>query len=160
MRRKAALRMGDLLTMSNLELSRHHVMQRLNDKRLTQQEAAAVLGLSTRQVKRLARAFRREGVNGLVSKRRGRPSNHQLPLPSKEQATDLIRQHYHDFGPTLAHAWWPTCVERQDTSAIPTAATCGLSIRPPSPACVAAIFPLHLLLAASALPSRSYNCTL
>jgi transposase len=103
MRRKAGLRMGDLLTMSKQELTRHEVMQRLNDQRLRQPEAATILSLSLRQVKRLWRAYRRAGVKGLLSKRRGRPSNHQLPAPVKAQALALIRQHYPDFGPTLAH---------------------------------------------------------
>ena len=95
--------MGDFLLMSKRELTRHDILQRLIDKRLTQQQAAAILALSVRQVKRLAKAYRKDGASGLISKRRGRPSNNQLSLQVKEQATDLIRSTYHDFGPTLAH---------------------------------------------------------
>jgi hypothetical protein len=38
----------------------------------------------------------------LISKRRGKRSNHQLPDGVAVHAVDLIKQHYADFGPTLA----------------------------------------------------------
>jgi transposase len=59
--------MDELLAMSKKELTRLEVMQRLKDKRLTQKEAAGILGLSVRQVKRLWRAYREQGTKGLVS---------------------------------------------------------------------------------------------
>jgi transposase len=93
----------ELLTMSNREISRLEVMQRLKEKRLTQKEAAGMLGLSTRQVKRLWRAYRKKGAQGLVSKRRGKPSNHRLDAGVAQQALDWIKEKYEDFGPTLAH---------------------------------------------------------
>jgi transposase len=95
--------MDELLTMSNRELTRLEVMQRLKDKRLTQKEAARMLGISTRQVKRLWRAYRQKGAKGLVSARRGKPSNNQLDVGVAQQALDLIKEKYEDFGPTLAH---------------------------------------------------------
>jgi transposase len=67
-----------LLTMSTRELTRLDVMQRLRGGRLTQREAAAALHLSTREVKRLWKAYRREGERALVSRRRGRPPNNRL----------------------------------------------------------------------------------
>jgi transposase len=78
-------------------------MQRLKDKRLTQKEAARMLGISTRQVKRLWRAYRQKGAKGLVSARRGKPSNNRLDAGVAQQALDLIKEKYEDFGPTLAH---------------------------------------------------------
>lgn len=95
--------MTQLLTMSTRELSRLDVMQRLRDGRLTQREAAAALRLSTRQIKRLWKAYQREGERALVSRRRGRPSNRRLDPALSAQALDLIRRLYSDFGPTLAH---------------------------------------------------------
>lgn len=95
--------MDKLLTMSKRELTRYEVMQRLQDKRLTQKEAARLLGISTRQVKRLWRAYRQQGAKGLVSARRGQPSNHRLEAKVAQQALDLIHEKYEDFGPTLAH---------------------------------------------------------
>ncbi len=78
-------------------------MQQLKTKRLTQAEAAVQLQIGVRQVKRLWRTYNKLGRAGLISKRRGQPSNHRLPLEVRQQAEGLIRQHYADFGPTLAH---------------------------------------------------------
>jgi transposase len=89
--------------MSNREITRLEVMQRLQEKRLSQKEAAEMLGLSTRQVKRLFRVYKAQGAKGLVSKRRGRPGNNRLDENVIQQVIDLIYERYRDFGPTLAH---------------------------------------------------------
>jgi len=92
-----------LLTMSNREITRLEVMQRLKDKRLRQHEASRMLGVSVRQIKRLFRAYKARGPSGLVSRRRGKPSNNRLAPKAVQKAIDLICAHYRDFGPTLAH---------------------------------------------------------
>jgi len=92
-----------LLNMSTKELSRLEVMQRLVDKRMSQGEAADVLGLSVRHVKRLLKAYRGCGVKGLVSRRRGRPSNNRLAEGTKQKVLDLLKSKYTGFRPTLAH---------------------------------------------------------
>jgi transposase len=89
--------------MSNREITRLEVMQRLKDKRLSQKEAARMLGISTRQVRRLWKAYRKKGAKGLVSQRRGKPSNNRMDAGIAQQALDLIKEKYEDFGPTLAH---------------------------------------------------------
>jgi transposase len=70
---------------------------------MKQKEAAQLLRISIRQVKRLWRAYRQAGAQGLVSSRRGKPSNNQLDPGTAQKAIDLIYEHYQDFGPTLAH---------------------------------------------------------
>lgn len=95
--------MDELLTMSKREITRLEVMQRLSDKRLSQKEAAQVLGISIRHVKRIWQAFRIQGAKGLISTRRGKPSNNHLDAGIVQQALDLIKEKYADFGPTLAH---------------------------------------------------------
>lgn len=95
--------MDILLTMSNKELTRLEVMQRIQEKRLTQKEAAHMLGLSIRHVRRLYRAYRDQGAQGLVSQRRGKPSNNRLDPQVVQQTIDLIYKDYRDFGPTFAH---------------------------------------------------------
>jgi transposase len=89
--------------MSNQELTRLEIMQRIQDKRLTQKEAARMLKLSVRQIKRLYRAYKAQGAGGLVSQRRGKPSNNRLDTEIQQKAIDLIYAQYRDFGPTLAH---------------------------------------------------------
>ena len=95
--------MDELLTMNNQEITRLEVMQRLKDKRLIQKEAARMLGISIRQVKRLYRAYKARGASGLVSQRRGKPSHHRLEPATVQKVIDLVYERYRDFGPTLAH---------------------------------------------------------
>jgi len=63
--------------------------------------AAQLLGRSERQVWRLLKAFRVEGVSGLISKKRGRPSNRKTAAAVRAAALWIVRQNYADFGPTL-----------------------------------------------------------
>lgn len=95
--------MSETIRMSRRELSRVEVMQQLKSKQVTQVQAAEQLGLTVRQIKRLWRAYQTGGAQALISKRRGRPSNHQLQADVKSQALKLIESTYPDFGPTLAH---------------------------------------------------------
>jgi hypothetical protein len=62
-----------------------------------------LLGLSARQVRRLYRAFQRDGAQALASRRRGRPSNRTLSSATRAHALRLVREQYADFGPTFAH---------------------------------------------------------
>ena len=92
----------DLLTMSTKELSRVEVIGRLQEKRLTQKEAAKILGVSERQVKRLWTRYREKGASGLVSMRRGKPSTNRMMANTEQVVVDLLHSRYANFGPTLA----------------------------------------------------------
>jgi transposase len=65
-------------------------------------QAAAMLGVTARQARRLCEAYEAAGASGLVSKSRGKPSNRRLASDLKAQALALVRERYADFGPTLA----------------------------------------------------------
>jgi len=91
------------LTMSHRELDRSEVMHRLLERRLSHRQAAVMLGLSTRQCERLFARYKRAGPQALVSQKRGRASNRKLPEDQRTEALELVRRHYADFGPTLAH---------------------------------------------------------
>jgi len=90
------------LTMTVSERDRLRVMQALDERRMRQRQAAEELDLTVRQVKRLLARYRREGDGGVVSRRRGRPSNRRLAPATRDQALEWVRSHYADFGPTLA----------------------------------------------------------
>lgn len=62
------------LTMSVKELDRLELLGRVIERRMTQRQAAAQLGLSLRQVERLCQALRQQGASGLVSRKRGVPA--------------------------------------------------------------------------------------
>jgi hypothetical protein len=65
--------------------------------------AHSLLGLTSRQVRRLRRAYERDGPVGLASKHRGRPSNRR-PCPElRREALAIVHSQYEDFGPPLAH---------------------------------------------------------
>ncbi len=91
--------------MSKKELSHFKTLTKVVEKRLTILQAANILGLSKRQVLRLLKALKSDGVKGIVSKKIGAPGNHQLPQETKDLALNLILERYHDFGPTLAHEY-------------------------------------------------------
>ena len=88
--------------MSDKELTRLEVLRDLDHQRLTAQAAGDILGLGRRQTLRLLRAYRTRGVDGLISKQRGRPSNRRKPEDIRAEALAIIRERYADFGPTLA----------------------------------------------------------
>ena len=88
--------------MSDKELARLEVLRDLMSGRLTVSTAAELMGLERRQVQRLAKAYQDQGATALVSKKRGRPSNRQMPESVKAQALELIKARYADFGPTFA----------------------------------------------------------
>ena len=94
--------MEGTLEMSAKERERLRAIEAVRERRLTQQVAAERLGLSVRQVKRLCRAFRRRGAAGLVSRKRGRPSNRRIGRAEQRRFVQLVCRYYSDFGPTLA----------------------------------------------------------
>lgn len=95
--------MSDILQMSKKELSRAQVLRQLDEGRIKQRHAAKQLNLSIRQIKRLLKAYRHSGAEGLISKKRGRPSHNQLDPQTKQRALELLHTRYADFGPTFAH---------------------------------------------------------
>jgi hypothetical protein len=90
------------LCMSDKERDRLEVMRRLGRREIGQGLAAKILGISTRQVRRIARRVAREGDRGLIHRARGRPSNRRTPPGIEARARRLLREKYRDFGPTLA----------------------------------------------------------
>ena len=99
----AALPSMELLTMTHAELRRRDVCRGLKGGHLTQIEAAVQLRISERQVRRLLRRYEREGDAGLISRRRGRPSNRRLDPALVKTALTIVATHYADFGPTHAN---------------------------------------------------------
>jgi transposase len=84
-------------------LSRIEVLEKIKSKQLTQELAAQHLGLSRKQVNRVYKKYRQQGVAGLTSQRCGKPSANRLSDELKQEAMEIVGSRYRDFGPTLAH---------------------------------------------------------
>jgi len=83
------------------ELKRLHVLHKVLEGTLTQTEAAALVSLTDRQLRRIVKRIRKEGDKGICHKARGKPSNRRLPLKLKKRIVHLYHKTYTDFGPTL-----------------------------------------------------------
>ena len=62
--------------MTEREKNRADLFSKIDQKIILQSEAARQLGLSVRHIQRLYALYRKVGLSALVSKQRGRPSNH------------------------------------------------------------------------------------
>jgi len=92
----------DIIMASTEELKRLHIIKMLFEKKISQKEAASLLDLSTRQVRRIAARIKLEGNKAIVHRLRGKPSNRKKSDVLKEKVLNLYRTKYHDFGPTFA----------------------------------------------------------
>jgi transposase len=88
--------------MSVKELRRLHVIQQVLERKMKQVQAAEVLGLTDRQIRRLVKRVGVEGECGLVHRSRGRLSNRAVERKRKSRILGLYQTRYSDFGPTLA----------------------------------------------------------
>ena len=93
--------------MSTNELRRVGVLARVASSKLKLIDAAVILQLSYRQVKRMWRRYQQEGAEGLKHRSAGRASNRRKGQRFRERVLRLVRKKYSGeegkrFGPTLA----------------------------------------------------------
>jgi transposase len=60
-------------------------------------EAAEVLGISDRSLRRWRERYQEHGYDGLYDRRKGRPSPKRLPMETAEKVLQLYREQYFDF---------------------------------------------------------------
>lgn len=88
--------------MSSKEADRLELLVEIENGRLSREEGAALLGISTRQLRRVVGRYREQGAAGLVHRSRGRVSNRRIPEEVREQVIDLLKEEdFRDYGPTL-----------------------------------------------------------
>jgi len=92
----------DMIMIRQGELKRLHVIQKVLERVIKQGEAAEILSLSGRQIRRIVKRIRDEGNRGVIHKSRGRPSNRRIPHKIRDRVIRLYRAQYKGFGPTLA----------------------------------------------------------
>jgi DNA-binding MarR family transcriptional regulator len=93
---------GERIEMSRRERDRLKVLYGVVQGERSQKEAARLLRLTTRQVRRLVRRLEGQGDQGLIHRLRGRPSNRRLPVELRQQVLTEYQKCYQGFGPTLA----------------------------------------------------------
>src|SRR6267154_5154885 len=93
-----------VITVSRNELPRLRVLIDVADGRLSVAEATGLIGVGRRQIYRLLQAFRGHGPDGVISRKRGGPSNRALGSVFRETVLSIVRERYADFGPTPAFA--------------------------------------------------------
>lgn len=94
--------MEDILTMSQKELKRLHVIRKVIDKGIKQREAAELLALSQRHIRRLIKRVREESDKGVIHRSRGKVSHRAISESIKNKVLRLCKGIYTGFNPTLA----------------------------------------------------------
>jgi transposase len=90
------------IEMSNEELHRKSEIENVLENRGSQKEAAHKLGISERHFRRILQRYRKEGLAGIVSKKRGVPSNRRLSQDIREVVERFINEPLmKGFGPSL-----------------------------------------------------------
>jgi len=72
------------------EIKRLYVIQQVEEGQLTGTQAAELLGLSIRQVRRLITKYRQQGVSGLVHGNRGRTAEPEEAARTKGAGWDVV----------------------------------------------------------------------
>ena len=73
------------------------VIMRAMAKKLRWYEAAEILGISVRQMRRRKERWERQGYDGLFDRRLGKPSPKRVPVSTVEEVLRLYQEQYYDF---------------------------------------------------------------
>jgi transposase len=73
------------------------VILRALAKKITWWQAAEIIGISDRQMRRWRERYEEFGYDGLMDRRRGKPSGRRIALAQVEQVLSLYRERYHDL---------------------------------------------------------------
>lgn len=91
----------DVLRMSRREIKRLKIIHDVLDGRIKQVEAAVLLNLSDRQIRRIVAVVESEGEKGVIHKSRGRSSNRKIKESIKQKVLRLYQKKYEGFGAVL-----------------------------------------------------------
>ncbi len=92
----------DMIMVKPDELKRYQIVGKIFEKNINQQEAAELLGITDRQVRRIVSRVRAEGERGVAHRSRGRKGRRRIADTVRGRILDLYRERYLGFGPTLA----------------------------------------------------------
>ena len=79
------------------------VIMRAMAKEITWYQAAEIIGISCRQMRRWKGYWERHGYEGLLDRRRGKPSPKRIAVETLEEVLRLYREQYFDFNVRHLH---------------------------------------------------------
>src|SRR6266700_6985933 len=79
------------------------VMLQAMAKKINWWQAAEILGISDRHMRRWRERYEEFGYDGLFDRRRGKPSQRRVPLALVEQVLGLYRERYPDLNVRRFH---------------------------------------------------------
>lgn len=85
--------------MSEKESQLHNYFQQVQAEKLSLVKVSEFIGIGYRQIKRLWKKFKEEGIKGLISKKRGGKGNRQRPENFYQQVLELIENKYRGCKP-------------------------------------------------------------
>jgi len=88
--------------MSHSDLAKSQIIDGILRKKYKQTEAAEILELSERQIRRLVRRVKARGEDGIIHGLQGQRSNNAHEEEFKTKVLKIYEQRYKDFGPTFA----------------------------------------------------------
>ena len=94
--------MDEYIIMSQKEVKKYDIIKKVINKELNGNEAAKLLNLTTRHIRRLKKKVKENGAKGLAHGNRGKAGNRGMPVKERDKIIKLLNNHYYDFGPLLA----------------------------------------------------------
>lgn len=79
------------------EIKRLYIIQQIEERKMTGVQAAELLGLQIRQVRRLINKYRKEGAVGLAHGNRGRKPNNRISEEVRTEIMMLAEEEYKDY---------------------------------------------------------------
>ena len=116
------------------------VMLQAMAKKITWWQAAEILGISDRHMRRWRERYEEEGYKGLFDRRRGKPSTRRVPMATVEKVFALYREKYFD----LRHLSRKLCL-RDSRSGLESALKQGIELVKHGSDVSGQAFPLSLL---------------
>jgi len=78
-------------------MTRREVIVKAIDGQITWIQAAQIIGITDRQMRRLKLRYEHDGVDGVMDQRGGRPRRRRIPIGTIEEVCRLKREKYPDF---------------------------------------------------------------
>jgi len=87
----------EVITLSQKEVTRYSVIRDLLEHKLKSKEAARLLNLSTRQIRRLKKKVKRDGLKGIIHGNKGNVPTIAILAPVKKTILNLYSTTYNDY---------------------------------------------------------------